>query len=120
MCLAAAQGIIARLQASLTAVEAYAVRLIESGQPVDVEAVAQQQVEALRQEDYNIDAIERRKEQQVGTCIWLVRLVCLFALVVNCYSLPDVDGSLVCTAVKIATAHTQERGTWHYDGWRHL
>lgn len=56
----------ARLSSSLSCIEQYAVRFLESLRPVDVEAAAAAAVEDIKQEEWDLDAIEKRKEQQVG------------------------------------------------------
>lgn len=59
------QDLLARLSGSLSAIEQYAVRFLESLRPVDVEAAAAAAVEDIKQEEWELDAIEKRKEQQV-------------------------------------------------------
>lgn len=61
------QDLLTRLSASLSLIEQYAVRHLESLRPVDVEAAAAAAVEDIRKEEWELDAIERRKEQQVGS-----------------------------------------------------
>lgn len=43
----------------------HAVRFLEAQRPVDVEAAAAAAVEDIKQEEWQLDAIEKRKEQQV-------------------------------------------------------
>jgi hypothetical protein len=66
------QDLLARLSGSLSCIEQYAVRFLESLRPVDVEAAAAAAVEDIKQEEWELDAIEKRKEQQVGRsrCLW--------------------------------------------------
>lgn len=59
------QDLLARLSSSLSAVEQYAVRFLESLRHVDVEAAAAAAVEDIKQEEWELDAIEKRQEQQV-------------------------------------------------------
>jgi hypothetical protein len=60
------QDLLTRLQTSLSPIEQYAVRHLEAQRPVDVEAAAAAAVEDLKKEEWELDAIEKRKEQQVG------------------------------------------------------
>lgn len=57
---------LARLESSLTSVELYAVRFLEQLRPVDIEAAAAKAVEEIKQEEWQLEAFERRKEQQVS------------------------------------------------------
>lgn len=59
------QDLISRLSSSLKPIERYAVKWLEEQRPVDVEAVAAAAVEDIQKEEWELDAIERRKEQQV-------------------------------------------------------
>ncbi len=52
--------VLRRLQESLNPVERYAVRFLEESRPVDIETAAAQAVEAIKQEEWQLDAIERR------------------------------------------------------------
>jgi hypothetical protein len=59
------QDLLARLSSSLSPIEQYAVRHLEAQRPVDVEAAAAAAVEDIQKEEWDLDAIEKRKEQQV-------------------------------------------------------
>jgi hypothetical protein len=52
--------VLRRLQESLNPVERYAVRFLEESRPVDIETAAAQAVEAIKQEEWQLDAIEKR------------------------------------------------------------
>jgi hypothetical protein len=52
--------VLRRLHESLRPVERYAVRLIEASRPVDIETAAAAAVEAIKQEEWGLDAIEKR------------------------------------------------------------
>jgi hypothetical protein len=58
------QDVSARLAAGLSAIELYAVRYLEDIAPVDVEAVAAAAIATIQQEEWDVAAIEKRKEQQ--------------------------------------------------------
>ncbi|WIA20226.1 hypothetical protein OEZ85_006067 [Tetradesmus obliquus] len=58
------KDLLARLSSSLSPIEQYAVRHLEAQRPVDVEAAAAAAVEDIQREEWELDAIERRKEQQ--------------------------------------------------------
>ncbi|WIA40512.1 hypothetical protein OEZ86_013861 [Tetradesmus obliquus] len=58
------KDLLARLSSSLSPIEQYAVRHLEAQRPVDVEAAAAAAVEDIQREEWDLDAIERRKEQQ--------------------------------------------------------
>ena len=55
-----AQDVLASLEAGLRPVELYAVRVVEESRNVDVEAVASQALESIRQEEWQLYAIEKR------------------------------------------------------------
>lgn len=65
------QDALASLEASLRPVERYAVRFLEETAGVDIERAAMAKVEAVRPEDWQLEELERRKEEQVGHAIVL-------------------------------------------------
>jgi hypothetical protein len=75
------QDLLARLSSSLSPIEQYAVRHLEAQRPIDVEAAAAAAVEDIQKEEWDLDAIEKRKEQQVQH----VSLLYLSQAVYMCY-----------------------------------
>lgn len=71
------QDLLTRLSASLSPIEQYAVRHLESLRPIDVEAAAAAAVEDIKKEEWDLDAIEKRKEQQVGLSYVCLSSCCL-------------------------------------------
>jgi hypothetical protein len=72
------QDLLARLSSSLSPIEQYAVRHLEAQRPVDVEAAAAAAVEDIQKEEWDLDAIEKRKEQQVRQSGFTVLATLLF------------------------------------------